>query len=42
MVPLAGVSGTATRDAAKLGINPSLQYTVRIVATTSSRQPGRS
>ncbi len=42
MVPLSGVSGTATLDAAKLGINSSLQYTVRIVATNGNHIVGQA
>ncbi len=42
MVPLSGVSGTATLDATKLGINSSLHYTVRIVATNGNHIVGQA
>lgn len=42
MIPLSGVSGTTTLDASKIGINSSLHYTVRIVATKSDQIVGQA
>ena len=42
LIPLSGVSGTATFDATRLGIGSSLHYTVRILATRGSQLVGQA
>jgi hypothetical protein len=42
LIPLSGVSGTATLDASKLGIASSLHYTARILATSGGQVIGQA
>lgn len=42
MIPLSGLSGTATLNAATLGLGSSLHYTVRVVATNGGRDVGQA
>ena len=42
VIPLSGLSGTATLDASALGLNSSLHYTVRILATRGGQIVGQA